>query len=193
MSNVTVEAWRAWAKADTKPDAAIVQAAIDAAEETVNEHCGREFVVAHATNTSARLFIPRGDDVLRIDDAVAVTSITVDGAAYASTLWQLEPVNSRTASGQAVPYDQARLLGGLSWPTDYDKANISVVARWGWTALPDRYTNAVLMMTKDLVDMAEIRGGVLGFNDFGPVRVRDNPVVSMLLSRLRRVESWGIA
>lgn len=192
MSNLLAEEWRVWAKADTKPETLVLQAAIDAAEEAVNDHCAREFVVAHPTNTSARLFTPRGDDILRIDDAVAVTSITVAGSLVSSSLYQLEPVNNRTAGGLSVPYEEARLLGDL-WLCDNKKANVSVVARWGWTALPDRYFEAVKMLTKDIVDMGEIRGGVLGFGDFGAVRIRENPMVAMLLARLRRLESFGIA
>lgn len=192
MSNLTVEAWRAWAKADTNPVDSVLQAAIDAAEEYANEHCGREFVVAHASTTSARLFVPRGDDILRIDDCVAVTSITVAGSVTSSSLYQLEPVNNRTAGGQTVPYDQARLLGDC-WPTDNGKAHASVLARWGWTTLPDRYYEAIRIATKDLVDTAEVRGGVLNFGEFGAMRLRENAMVTQLLSKLRRVESWGIA
>lgn len=192
MSNLLVEEWRAWAKADTSPDALVIQAAIDAAEEAANEYCGREFVIAEAVTTSARLYAPRGDDILRIDDAVEVVSITVAGSLIAATEYQLEPVNGRTSSGQLVPYDQARLLGSC-WSTDYGKAHASVVARWGWTTLPARYFEAVRELTKDIVDMAEIRNGVITFTDFGALRVRENAHVASLLSKLRRVESYGFA
>lgn len=183
MSNLSTSVWRAWAKADTSPDEFTLQAAIDAAEEAVNDHCARQFIVAEAVTTSARLFVPRGDDILRFDDAAEVVSITVNGSLVDSSLYQLEPVNGRNSSGLAVPYEEARLIGSV-WPCDYGRANVSVVARWGWDELPARYYQAVKDITKVLAYMTEIPA-VIDLAEFDGVLDR--------LSRLRRVESWGIA
>lgn len=192
MSNLPVATYRVWAKAGSAPDDAILQAAIDAAEDMIDDHCRRRFFVADPAVATARLFTPDGTSVLAIDDCVAVTAVTDNGTAVGSTLYQLEPVNGLSPSGIAVPYDSIRLLGGRAWVCDYDKATVSVTARWGWSALPAKYVEAVKLLTKDLVDSADIRGGVVGFGDFGAVRIRQNPHVRALLAKLDRTEPWAI-
>lgn len=193
MSNLTVAAWRQWSGNKTEPVDAMVAAAISAAEQAIDEHCQRKIFVADDADTSARLYVPRADSILRIHDCVAVTAVTDDSAAVASTAYQLEPLNNLDAAGLSVPYEQIRRLSGSGWTCDYGRATVSVTARWGWPALPAQYLEAVKMLTSDLLNMKEIRGGVAGFGEFGAVRIRENPMVTYLLSSLRRVESWGIA
>jgi len=192
MSNLSVADYRAWSGNNDAPDESFVQAAIDAAEEAINDHCSRQFVVAHVSNTSTRLYVPAGQ-IIRIHDAVEVTVVADDGATVASTGYQLEPLNNLTVAGETVPYDQIRRLSGYSWACDYGRATVAVTARWGWTALPAKYTEATKILTGDILAQASVRNGVVGFGEFGALRVRENPMVAFLLSRLVRAESWGIA
>lgn len=189
MSNLSVATFRAWKGNATDPADAVVQAAIDAAEEVINDDLGRVMVVA--SGSSARVYVPDGSDLLVIHDCTAVSSITLDGAAVSAT--QLEPLNNLTAAGDYSPYTRVRMLYGNRWTADGQRAVVSVTATWGWSALPDRYTEAVKVLAADILEQKDIRNGVLGFTEYAGIRVKENPMVAKLLSRLRRSESWGIA
>jgi len=190
MSNITVTAWREWKNAPTDPPTAVVQAGIDAAEEAIGDELARYIAVASGTAT-VRLYVPdSGSSILRIHDCVAITSVTDDGSLLTASTYQAEPVT--VWSGAAEPYTQVRLLGG-TFTSANGEATISVVADWGWAALPFRYVEAVKILSADIIDQKDIRNGVAGFADFGAVRVRENATVVKLLARLRRAESWGIA
>lgn len=193
MSNLSVATWRTYKNAPTEPADAVIQAAIDAAEESIADDCGRAFVVASAA--SARLYAAASynSTTITIHDCTTVTAVTDNGSTVASTQYQLLPINGLTAAGAATPYTGIRLLNGARWSKIRDDAIISVTATWGWTALPKRYTEATKILTSDILDQKDIRGGVAGFAEFGAVRVRENGTVVKLLSKLRRVESWGMA
>ena len=191
MSNVTVAKFRFWKGNPTDPDDSVIQAAIDAAEEVIADDLGR--VMSVASTGSARLYVPDGSDTLVIHDCTTVTAVTVDGSAVASTLYQLEPVNNLTAAGDYSPYTRIRMLYGNRWTPDGARAVVSVTATWGWSALPDRYTEAVKILAADILEQRDIRNGVIGFTEYAGVRVKANPMVTGLLRKLRRAESWGIA
>lgn len=191
MSNVSVATFRAWKGIPTSPADAVVQAAIDAAEEAINDDCGRIFAVAGSG--TARLYVPTNTDVLTIHDCTTVTAITESGSAVTLS-YQLEPVNNLTAAGDYSPYTRIRLLGS-SWRTTGERgeATISVTATWGWATLPDRYTQAVEILAADLLEQVELRNGIVGFTEYAGIRVKANPMVAGLLKKLRRAEAWGIA
>lgn len=193
MSNVTVATFRTWKGNPTAPADAVVQAAIDAAEEAINDDCGRIFTVAGAG--TARLYAAASDrtNVLRIHDCTGVSAITVSGSAVTASDYQLEPVNNLTAAGDYSPYTQVRILGGQAWDRLGDEAIISVTATWGWATLPDRYTQAVEILAADLLEQVELRNGIVGFTEYAGIRVKANPMVAGLLKKLRRAEAWGIA
>lgn len=192
MSNLSVFTWRAWKNAPTDPPDAVVQAAIDAAEEVIGDRLGRNIVVADASTT--RLFVPAyGATELEIDDATAVTVVSENGTTIATTNYQLEPVNARDQAGNAVPYTRIRLLGAYFTPDYPGQASVSVTATYGWAALPDRYIEAVKILTADILDAKDVRNGVIGFSDYASFRVRDNGTVAMLLQRLTRGRTVGMA
>lgn len=186
-----MDAFRAWKGNATDPANDVVQAAIDAAEEVIADDLGR--VMAVASTGSARLYVPDGSDLLVIHDCSGVSAVTVDGSAVSSTLYQLEPVNNLTAAGDYSPYTRLRMLYGNRWHADGQRAVVSVTATWGWSALPDRYTEAVKILAADILEQKDIRNGVIGFTEYAGIRVKANPMVAKLLEKLRRSESWGIA
>lgn len=193
MSNVSVATFRAWKNCPTDPSDTLIQLAIDAAEEAVDDYCGRVFVVAGASPTT-RYYTPETDrsSVLRIHDCVAVTTVVDDGSTLTAAQYQLEPVNGLLASGDSVPYTQIRLIDSAWWTFDAGKAVCAVTARFGWSALPHRYTQAVLILASDVLDQRALQNGIVGFTEYAGIRVRANPMVSSLLRRLRRSELWGI-
>ena len=193
MSNLSVATFRAWKGNTTEPTDAVIQAAIDAAEESINDYCGR--IIAVAGSSSARSFAPAapGATLLFIDDCSAVSAVTEYGTSVDSTSYQLEPLNGRTSSGIVSPYTALRRYG-IPWLWDMGFARISVTATWGWTALPPRYTEATKILTSDILDQKNLQNGVIGFTEYAGVRVKANPMVSALLTGLRRTErTIGIA
>jgi len=191
MSNLTVFEWRSWKGAPTEPPDAVVQAAINAAELAIGNDLARLMIVATGT-PSARSYAPVPGLALRVHDCVSVTSITVDGVALATDDYQMEPVND-SWSGQVRPYLYVARVDGGDWTNDYGRAIVTVTADWGWTVLPYEYTEATKILASDILDQKDIRGGVAGFGEFGAVRVRGNPMVTMLLDSIgRTAASIGI-
>lgn len=191
MAIVSIEEFMAYGRDSfasvNEPEA---QFALDAAEEAVNDHCGRQFVVA--SGSSLRKFRPNGEcsTALWIDDCTTVTTVTDDGSTI--TNYQLEPLNGRTSSGRQVPYDCLRRLDG-TWSWSWDgEALVSVTANWGWSAIPSAVKQATLIIAKDVYQQRNTTSGLVGIGDFGPVTPRYNRVAMKLLDPYRRAESFGV-
>lgn len=160
-----------------------------AAENAVQHACQRPFEVA--SDASDRMYVPRLDRV-RFHDCTSVTSITANDEAVSSDDYQLEPLNGLSWSGQARPYEQARLHSGC-WYSDGERATITVTATWGWAAIPDEVKAATLIVAKDVVKNKDVSFGIAAFTEYAAIRVRENPTVGALLHSFRRVEAIGIA
>jgi hypothetical protein len=193
MSNLSTAAFKAWKRVEVSTDDSLIQAAIDSAEESLAQHCGRQFSLAGAA--SARLFRATSDrsTVIDIDDCTTVTLVTDSGNTIDASAYQLEPVNGLQSWGEQTPYTAIRLIQPGYWSRFYGQATVSVTATWGWPQLPARYFEAVKILTADILDNRDIRNGVLGFTDFAGIRVRENPVVSALVAKLVRAHAFGIA
>lgn len=193
MANLTVPTFKAWKRVEVSVDDATILAAIESAEEAIDQHCGRTFAVAGSA--TARVFRAPNDrtSVLDIFDCTSVTLVSDNGSTVSASNYQLEPLNGLSAHGEAVPYTAIRLLGGGLWSYEYDKATISITATWGWASLPARYTEAVKILTADILDNRDMRNGIVGFTDYAGIRVRENSVVTSLLSKLVRARTFGVA
>ena len=193
MSNLSVATYRTWKNNATAPVDAVIQAAIDSAEASINSWCGRQMVVAGATAT-ARTYSPTHPFELAIHDCTTVTAVTNDGVAVTAGTsgYQLEPFTV-SWTGETFPYSTLRLLAGM-WVYDQGRATISVTATWGWLALPTAYTEATKILAADILDSIDLRNGVVGFTDFAAVRVRENGAVVKLLSPYKtfRGQGWGM-
>jgi len=173
-------------------DDAILQAGLNAAEQMINEFCGRSFTVAGDTATARSYMVAGwGLNVLRIHDCTQVTLVTEDGATVAAADYQTEPLTV-SWSGMTVPIEQLRHLNG-SWLWDAGRATVTVTAKWGWSETPASIKTATLIIAKDIVQQRNTSSGVAGFGEFGAVRVRMNPIAMQLLQPFRRAEAWGIA
>jgi hypothetical protein len=193
MSNLSVANFKAWKRVEVSTDDSVIQAAIDAAEETIAQHCGRRFSIATGPATSRTYKASSNDStVVEIHDCASVTSVHDAGNTLAASSYQLEPLNGLNPMGETVPYTRIRLIGGGVWSYLYDAANIVVIAQWGWTTLPARYFEADKILTADILDNRDIRNGIIGFTDYAGIRVRENPVVSQLVSKLMRAQAFGI-
>lgn len=192
MAIVTLPDFKSYARNElgTADDVTIL-AALDAAHEMAYDYLGRSLELAGSA--SVRQFVPQSLTVLRIDDCTTVTSVVNNTTTLAASDYQTEPVGNRAASGAYRPITMLRLINGGSWYMDAGEATVAVTATWGWSAAPAAGIEAVKVLAKDILHQRDNRSGVAGFGEFGAVRVRQNPYVTMLLDPLRRVESIGIA
>jgi hypothetical protein len=193
---LTVEQLKAYARNELPTeDDEWFDAAIDAAEATLDRECGRYFAVAGDTATTRR-YTPESYQLVRIHDAAEVVSVTSAGSLVSAVDYQLEPVNALTIHGETVPYDRVRLLSGAWWigSGNREEATVSVTARWGWAAIPPRIEQAALIIAKEIItNRDEVKLGLIGFSDVGGVVARTNPIVRETVAHYRRVESFGIA
>lgn len=184
MAYVSLVDYKLWLRNELgTTDDAILQASLDAAEVSVNEHCGRSFDIAAGSST--RQYRPESARLVIIDDCTAVSSVAENGATVAASGYQLEPLNGRRPSGLLVPYDQIRRIYGdwyMDGADEVGRASISVTATWGWAATPAPVIEATKILAKDIASQRDTRNGVAAFGEFGSLRVRLNPYVEQLLA-----------
>lgn len=183
-----VEDYKSWARHDLPTvDNPVIEDAILAAEMSLDNACGRKFIVASAPAT-ARLFWARyRSKVVEIDDCTTVTAVTDNGTAV--TTYQLEPLNGRSPSGETVPYTSLRRTTGSSWAWSGDEALVSVTATWGWLAIPYQIREACKALTKAHLDGRDIRAGIAGFTPDGfGLSERETRVVKQAIFDYSRLE-----
>jgi hypothetical protein len=177
-------------------DDAFLTTALDTAETMLDNACGRRFEIA--TASSPRLYIPDGTSLLSIDDCTSVTSVTENGAVIPAITYQLEPLNNLSPAGSVVPYDTIRRMADLPWYTDYGRATVSVVASWGWAAIPVPIKQSCLILGKDIAANRDVRFGLVTVSEAGGVGTRENAIVRRAVedyssSRATLVDFIGIA
>ena len=165
--------------------------AIDSAEESIADLCGRVFTAAGSASARtyrAQPYLAVTDDVSTLTGLVVKTDTSGDGTfdtTWASTDYQVEPLNNLT-KGRSV--NNLRAVGSYTFPVYGDGlASVEVTADWGWPAVPDSIKQATLMLAARLYSRKASPMGVIGVGDFGPVRVsRSDPDIAHLLMDYRR-------
>lgn len=168
----------------------LLTAAVESATGLVNQHCGdRDF--NQTTTASARVF--RADDRLLLDvyDFHTVTGLVVktddDNDGTYETTWTittdfvLEPFDGIENGHTGFPYRQIAAVNTLRWPCTGLRPRVQVTAQWGWTAVPDEVVQATRILAAEIFRLKDAPLGVAGFNEFGPIRVREVPQVALLL------------
>lgn len=168
-------------------------AALDAASRGVEKYCGRQF--NSAGSTSARVYYPTNVCLADVDDLHTTTGLAVktdlgdDGTfetTWASTDYQLEPLNGIVDGESGWPWFHIVAVESKRFPTFSKRAPLEVTANWGWAAVPPRVKEATLVTAEALFKLKDAPFGVAGFDNFGAVRVRQNPYVCELLDAYRR-------
>lgn len=173
---------------------ALVESARAAAIAELNNGCQRTFVLADTA--SARLYVPASYEVVRIHDCTAVTAVSNDGVAVAASQYQLEPVNAISWTGEAVPYEQIRMIASTGWEFgthNAAEATVSVTATWGWASIPYPIIESCKIIAKDILSNRDVRFGLVAVTDVAGVSARTNPIVAAAINSYKRVEAFGIA
>ena len=194
---------KAAARITDSVDDALLETATETASRMIDEYTERRFFT---NGTETRTYTPSSFYVLNIDD-VAGTAITLKTSSnldttydvtWAASDFQSEPT-TRLASGIAWPVTQLRAVGDYLFtpPSAFtgsgrhgipDSAQVTAVFGFG-TAVPTQVKHATILLALRQFKRYDSPTGVLGFGDFGPVRVgsRLDPDVAMILNPFRRV------
>ena len=188
----TVDDFTVYIRDQGVTDTTLISAALDTAEEMVNDFCQQSFYVASTAATRSYTPPRAGLDVLRIHACTTVTAVTEWGSTLASTVYQTEPANQVSWSGMTVPITQLRRYA-TTWAYDNGVPRITVTGTWGWAATPKSVVEATKIIAKDVLQQRNNNSGVAGFGEYGAIRVRMNPIAIDLLQPYRRSESFGVA
>lgn len=176
---------------DSTDDTAITDA-VNSITEEIDEYCGRQFNLA--TSATARVYEPRSHRMIEVDDIASTSGLVVkvdtagDGT-YATTIaaanYQLRPLNGVVDGRTGWPYTQIEAIN-YCWPTCWQIAPIQVTAIWGWAAVPKAVILAAYIAGNESFGMRGARFGVANYDQWGPIRVKDNPIVRRKLDPYRR-------
>lgn len=166
----------------TSQDENLREALLTASRE-IDSICARQF---NRTDTAtAREYEPDGCNWSYVDDFHTTTGLVVkldtggDGT-FATTLtaaqYELSPANGIVDGMTGWPFYRIRLLDGLYFPTVSRgrTRTLQVTAQWGWPEVPAPVRAACKIMAAETWKLKDAPFGVLGLDDFGIVRVRQN-------------------
>ena len=174
-------------------DDAFLNLAIDSAEQSIDDLCGRKFSVdgsASARTYRAQPYLAVTDDISTLTGLVVKTDTSGDGTfdtTWASTDYQVEPLNNLLKTTPRS-VNNLRAVGSYTFPVYGDGlASVEVTAKWGWPAVPDSIKQSALMLSSRFYSRKSSPLGVIGVGDFGPVRIsRSDPDIAHLLMDYRR-------
>lgn len=167
-----------------------LEEALASASREIDAYCDRQF--NRTDDATPREYEPDGCDYVLVDDFHTVTDLVVkfdiagDGS-FSRTLtsaeYELYPGNGIVNGMTGWPFYKIRFLGGLRAPTSYSGRSrvIQVTARWGWAEVPAPVRAACRIMAAETWKLKDAPFGVLGLDEFGVVRVRQN---KMAVSKL---------
>lgn len=177
----------------TKLSTVALERAINASSRAIDRFTGRRFWSDDTVVT--RTYAANDMTLLLVDDIASRTGVIVktgtDGATFpttwAATDFTLEPRNADITSGtdtaDAYAFWQIAATGSRYFPSYGRRSTVSVTARFGWSAVPDDVTEAVILKAASLFSRKDAPFGVAGFNEFGVVRIgRNDPDVTALLA-----------
>lgn len=182
---------KAWMSVTVSTLDTVLQRALDAAHEDVNDHCGRRFyldssVSARSYRPTERIATHPDGGVLVVDDIGTATGLIVETGitTFVAVTGTVEPQpENAIARGRAI---SSLLLSNQAWPID-PYTRVRVTAKWGWPAVPARVKQATLIQASRLARRKDTPDGVLGNTEFGTVRVARvaDPDVILLLEHFR--------
>ena len=190
MPYVTVDEIRAEAQngavVSTQWDA-IYNAVTTVVTEAIDKYCYRTFTVP--TAATARTFRPNRTftEVDELDDIANTT-----GLAVATDTQQTGTYTALASTGWAAETDRAGRVvviraDGYFPYSALRPHTIQVTARWGWPTTPEPVKRAALLWALRLVDRRQTPSGVMGFGEYGGIRLGTiDPDVKALLAPFRR-------
>lgn len=176
---------------DANDDAPLTNA-LSSASRGVDAYCHRQF--NKEAVATARRFYPIRRTLAFVDDFHTKTDLVVkvdtdnDGV-FETTLpsadFEVEPCNGIMDGEPGWPFWKIQLIAGTFFPRQLRPA-VEVTAQWGWNAVPAPVTEATLIVAEEIFKLKDAPFGVAGFSQWGPMRVRNNPMAKTMLIKYRR-------
>ena len=179
---------------DTTDDTQLTEVMLQASR-AVEHYCQRQF--NKATSATAKIFYPSSLYVACVEDFWTTASLAIatdegnDGVyelTWTSSDYQLEPINQVVDGETGWPYYRIRAVGtSKRFPFTYldARAPLQVTAQWGWNAVPTNVKVATIYLAMETFKLRGAPFGVANTDQFGPIRVRDNPKVMNMLAPYR--------
>lgn len=179
------------ANANLSGQDANLNAALESASREIESYCARQF--NKATTATAREYEPDSHCWSYVDDFHTTTDLVVkldtggDGT-FATTLtpadYELSPANGIVDGMPGWPYYKIELLNGHRFPCNYGgrRRTLQVTAQWGWAEVPEPVKAACRIMAAETWKLKDAPFGVLGLDEFGVVRVRQNKMAASKLA-----------
>lgn len=179
----------------TGQDANLSEALASATSE-IESTCSRQF--NRVETASARTFQPDSCSHTLVDDFWTATDLVVeldtsgDGSfatELSSSQYELSPANGVVDGMTGWPFYRIDLLGGLRFPAALPgrrRHTLRVTAKWGWAEVPHPVMSACRIMAAETWKLKDAPFGVLGLDEFGVVRVRQNKMAASKLAPYAR-------
>ncbi len=121
-------------------DQSLLERIIQAKSRSIDEACRRVFF---GETGATKVYSGNDRPTLTVDDLLSVSSLTVDGVAWAlGTDFKLAPFQRKNG----FPYTALVALNGRVWSSE--PGGISVTGNWGWAAAPVEVHLACLNRTR---------------------------------------------
>lgn len=168
--------------ADTQDDARLALD-VEAASRAIDRATGRQF--GQDEELTTRLYTPEydctiGQWIVRIDDLMSVADLVVTSGGTELTTVTPWPLNA-LADGR--PYTELRF--GSTVPTDRTEGGVSVLERFGWTAIPTTIKDATLLQMARFFKRSDAPFGVAGSPEAGSelrLLAKVDPDVAVMVS-----------
>lgn len=155
-------------------DDANLKLALNAAHNHIDRLANRTF----GQTVETRSFTATDPHTLYVPDLVSVTAVTVNGTAWATSDYELQ------RTGFVRPFSRIAAVGAHHFA-----GNVTVAGTWGWPVVPDEVKFAALILASRLFKRKDSPEGVLGFSEFGTVRLspQDRDAVALVSPYKRQV------
>lgn len=164
----TVADAKAYVKVEDTDDDAQFALAVTAASRAIDDETERQFgqtAGAEARRYDARWHKKRGRWMVDVDDIQDVTGLTVAVSAGPVTPFDLLPANAALIG---KPYERLLIKPeSANQPTGLEEAEVTVTAKYGWTAVPPTIKLATLMQISRWHARRDAPFGVAGSPDQG--------------------------
>jgi hypothetical protein len=166
---------------DTNDDEEMTSALASISRE-IEKCCHRQF--NRSDVATSRVFYPNRCDLVKVDDFWTTTDLVIaidqDGDGVYETTWtaadyQPEPLNGIVDGETGWPFWKIGAIG-RGFPTRNRRPAVQVTARWGWAAVPAPIIQAAKIAAVETFSLKDTKFGVGNANEYGPIRVRQNPM-----------------
>ena len=183
--------------ADTDEDAHVANL-VATASRLVDSHCGFTFDDAHGSATTRVFAAHKFDDLMNVDPISSTTNLVIKtdssgngtfDQTWATSDYQLEPLNQRQGGLSDHPYHTIRAVGSRWFPVSKE-ARVQVTAKWGWTSgVPDAIRDATILICKYLHEERNTLSGFAFSEDGGKAYTSGSmsPRIRSMLAPYRRV------